>query len=73
MNIREHIIANDVLRQVNDILESQTAKGLAKYGVTVNPDDYTVTQWIDHVREELVDSLVYLTVLKIKLEEQQND
>ena len=68
MTIDEHIIANDVLREVNSLLENQTAKGLAKYKTTVNPDDYTVEEWIRHAQEELIDTLVYLTVLRQKLE-----
>lgn len=64
MTIEEHIIANDVLREVNELLENQTVKGLVKYGTTINPDDYTLEQWIDHAREELVDTLVYLRVIK---------
>ena len=67
MTIEEQIIANDVLREVNELLELQTAKGLAKYGTTVNADDYSLEQWIDHVREEIMDTLVYLTVIKHKL------
>lgn len=67
MTIEEEIIANEVLREVNELLELQTAKGLTKYQTTVNADDYTLEQWIDHAREELVDTLVYLTVIKRKL------
>lgn len=69
MTIDEHIIANEVLREVSSLLENQTAKGLAKYKTTVNSDDYSLGQWIDHTREELMDTLVYLTVLKKKLKE----
>lgn len=72
MTIEDQILANPVLREVNELLQNQTAKGLAKYGTTVNPMDYTTIEWIEHVRQELMDELVYLTVLKQKLEEMQN-
>ena len=72
MTIEDQILANPVLREVRDLLENQTAKGLAKYGKTVNPMDYTTIEWIEHARQELMDELVYLTVLKQKLEEMQN-
>ncbi|MER2170924.1 MAG: hypothetical protein ABS938_09830 [Psychrobacillus psychrodurans] len=68
MTIEEEIIANPILREVNDLLELQTAKGLAKYKTTVNADDYSEIEWIQHTQEELVDMLVYLTVLKSKLQ-----
>lgn len=69
MTINEHIIANDILREVSALLATQTAKGLAKYGTTVNPNDYTTIEWINHAIEEQMDNIVYLTVLKRKLEE----
>lgn len=73
MTIEEQILANPVLREVRDLLENQTAKGLAKYGTTVNPMDYSAIEWIEHTRQELMDELVYLTVLKQKMEEMQNE
>ena len=71
MTIDDQILANPVLREVNELLQNQTAKGIAKYGTTVNPMDYTAIEWIEHARQELMDELVYLTVLKQKLEEMQ--
>ena len=68
MTIEEEIIANDILRQVNDLLELQTAKGIAKYGHTVEPDSLSVLQWHKHHREELLDSIVYTTIIINKLE-----
>jgi len=73
MNIDEHIIANSVLREVNSLLENQTAKGLAKYKTTVNPDDYTLDEWIKHTQEELIDTLVYLTVIRQVLEAKKDE
>lgn len=68
MTIEEEIIANDILRQVNDLLELQTAKGIEKYGHTVEPDSLSVLEWHKHHREELLDSLVYTTIIINKLE-----
>lgn len=64
MNIQEQIIANSILREVNEKLELQTAKGLAKYKTTVNAEDYSEVEWIDHTCEELIDTLVYLVARK---------
>lgn len=71
MTIDDEILSNPVLREVRELLQNQTAKGIAKYGTTVNPKDYTTIEWIEHARQELMDELVYLTVLKQKLEEMQ--
>ncbi|KZR60410.1 hypothetical protein [Pseudobacillus badius] len=60
---------NPVLTEVKTLLESQTAKGLEKYGNTVDPDEYTAEEWIDHALQEMVDMMVYLVTLKTKLKE----
>ncbi|MDM5231462.1 hypothetical protein [Lysinibacillus pakistanensis] len=73
MTIEDQILANPVLREVNELLQNQTAKGLEKYGTTVNPMDYTTIEWIEHAIQESMDKIVYLTVLKQKLEEMQNE
>lgn len=72
MTIDDEILANPVLREVNELLQNQTAKGLAKYGKTVNPMDYTTIEWLKHYREEMIDGAVYATVVIKKLEELQN-
>ncbi|MDM5229650.1 hypothetical protein [Lysinibacillus pakistanensis] len=71
MKIEEQILANPILREVHDLLDNQTAKGLAKYGTTVNPMDYTTIEWLKHFREEMIDGAVYATVVIQKLEEMQ--
>ncbi|BDH62127.1 hypothetical protein MTP04_22570 [Lysinibacillus sp. PLM2] len=63
MTIEEHIIANDVLRNVMDKFKNQQVKGLAKYGETVNPKSYDVVGWINHRQQEAIDSIVYDEVL----------
>lgn len=72
MTIDEHIIANDVLREVKELLpspflklelETQTAKGLVKYPNLVNVDDYDVVGWINHNIQELIDSTVYYKLI----------
>jgi hypothetical protein len=66
-DIPKQIQNNDILQEVHELLLKQTKKGLEKYGNTVNPDDYTLLEWIDHVLQEKVDELVYLVTLKHKI------
>ena len=63
MTIDEHIIANDVLRNVMDKFKNQQIKGLAKYGETVNPESYDVVDWLNHMQQEMIDGVVYAEVL----------
>ena len=48
-------------------------KGYDKYGTDMDRTDLSVTDWCQHLREELMDGLVYLTRLKrdISLLEQE--
>jgi hypothetical protein len=57
---------NQILRNVQELLEKQTKKGLEKYGTTVNPDDYDFIGWLEHLQQEMVDAIVYCEVLKFK-------
>lgn len=70
-SIQDEILKNPILRNVQEKFENQTVKGLAKYGETVNPDNLTTDEWLDHAIEEAIDFTVYLSVLKHKLSESE--
>jgi len=38
--------------------------GIKKYGTTLERDDLSFTDWITHLQEELMDSIIYLEKLK---------
>lgn len=46
-------------RVCQDIAERQ-AKGVAKYGVTVESNPLTLRKWLQHAYEECLDQAVYL-------------
>jgi len=46
--------------------------GKQKYGKTMDRDDLTTIQWLEHAIEELMDMLLYLERLKKDLVSQQN-
>lgn len=64
MKISEEIMANEILRNIQDKFETQTEKGIAKYGHTVRPETLSVLEWINHTQEELTDGIVYLECFK---------
>lgn len=54
---------------------SRAKVGFSKYGTDMDRNDLSVAEWAQHLREELMDGLVYLTRLKkdiAKLEEQMS-
>ena len=59
----------EIIKEFGD----RAKKGYDKYGTDMDRTDLSVSEWAQHLREELMDALVYLTRLKkdvIKLEEE---
>jgi hypothetical protein len=42
----------------------RSALGKEKYGVTLDREDLSVKDWIQHAQEELMDAILYLEKLK---------
>lgn len=38
--------------------------GIKKYGTTMERNDLSFTDWVTHLQEELMDSIIYLEKLK---------
>ena len=57
-----------VQKVVNDF-QQRSELGIKKYGVTLDRNDLTTLEWINHFREELMDAILYMT----KLEQQLKD
>lgn len=52
-------------KKIEDLMERQREKGLAKYGVTLeNNTTLTLEQRVEHLEEEMIDGLMYCEHLK---------
>ena len=51
------------------LLHERHEIGLKKYGVTVDRDDLTIEQWIQHALEESMDHCQYLMPLRDTIED----
>jgi hypothetical protein len=49
-------------------LRTRAEKGREKYGTTMERDDLTLMQWLQHLQEELMDAAVYVEKLKGEIE-----
>jgi hypothetical protein len=47
--------------------------GFAKYGVTTERKDLDLMQWIQHLKEELMDATVYIHRIQKELKGKQDD
>lgn len=50
--------------QVIEQIRSRAAKGKEKYGVTLERDDLSILDWLQHLQEELMDATAYIEKLK---------
>lgn len=69
-NIRNNIPFNRYLTQdsiVNSVIAQFATRsniGLEKYGTTLDRDDLTILEWIQHAQEEMMDGTLYLEKIK---------
>ena len=56
-----------IVERVRAQLLHRSKVGFKKYGVTLERDDLSTLQWIDHAIEESLDHALYLTRLKEEL------
>ena len=60
---------SNILTLVIEDMRKREAAGLAKYGTTMDRTDLSTNDWLVHMREELMDAILYLK----KLEQIQNE
>lgn len=53
-------ILDDVIKEFHEREE----RGFSKYGTTMDRKDLTFDEWIQHLREELMDAILYLKKLQ---------
>jgi hypothetical protein len=64
----ETIPTNDpIVSAVIRKMYQRSQVGIKKYGTTMQRDDLSTEQWIDHAIEEAMDLVLYLTKLKTQL------
>jgi len=57
-------VSDSIVESVVQQFYHRAAKGQAKYGTTMDRNDLTPMQWIQHLQEELMDAVVYLEKVK---------
>ncbi len=57
---------SNLLAQVIAELEARELKGMETYGTTLDRQDLTRSEWLQHAYEEALDLALYLKKLKIE-------
>lgn len=56
-----------IVQEIKDKFEQRSQLGIKKYGTTLERDDLSQEQWIEHAIEECMDLILYLQRLKHKI------
>lgn len=63
---------SNITAELIDMLRQRDAKGRAKYGATLDRADLTLSDWLLHMAEEMLDGAGYALAGIRKLQEQPN-
>ena len=63
-NNRYSAMSDKIVESVIDQFRTRAEKGKEKYGTTMERDDLTLMEWLQHLQEELMDATVYVEKLK---------
>jgi hypothetical protein len=55
-----------IVKNVIDKFKERSDVGIEKYGVTLEREDLTTLEWINHAQEEAMDFCLYLERLKVQ-------
>jgi len=55
---------DSIVEEVIDLFRKRSEQGFKKYGTTLDRDDLSESEWIQHLQEELMDAILYLTKIK---------
>lgn len=63
---KNKIKMDKIVKNVIDKFQERSDVGIEKYGVTLEREDLTTLQWINHAQEEAMDFCLYLERLKVQ-------
>lgn len=71
--MKDFIVINQsddsIIYEVAKLMRQRADKGKETYGTTMDRDDLSTDQWLDHAIEEALDLAIYLTKIKKELKD----
>ncbi len=61
------VVKDTIVESVVKQFKERSEVGIAKYGVTLDREDLSTLEWLQHLQEELFDASLYIEKLKSKL------
>ena len=66
-------MTDTIVQSIIDKFNQRSEAGIKKYGTTLNREDLTRLEWVNHLQEELMDAILYLERLKLELHEKHEN
>lgn len=66
--INEDSIVNNIISK----FKQRSETGIKKYGTTLDRNDLSLDQWLNHLEEELMDAILYCHRIRKELNKIQN-
>jgi hypothetical protein len=61
-------MTDKIVEHIKNKFDQRSQTGIAKYGTTLDGNELTLIEWINHLQEELMDAILYAQKLKSELE-----
>jgi hypothetical protein len=58
---------DNIVTEVIEKFETRAQVGYQKYSATMDRDDLTIDQWLEHAQEEAMDFILYITKIRKEL------
>ena len=65
-------MTDSIVESVINQFKQRSEVGINKYGTTLDRNDLSTYEWIEHAKEEAMDFVLYLEKLKHELNEVEN-
>ena len=63
------MMTDKIVEKVVKLFRKRSKRGIEKYGVTLEQNDLSNVEWLQHLQEELMDAALYVERLKQSIDE----
>ena len=61
-----------IVERVVSLFRSRSQRGIDKYGITLDKNELSNREWLQHLQEELMDAALYVEKIKSIIDEQES-
>ena len=63
---------DEIVERVVSLFRSRSQRGIEKYGTTLDKNELSNREWLQHLQEELMDAALYVEKIKSIIDEQES-